>query len=209
MQVFGILNTKGGVGKTTLTAALAVRAMQDGARVAVCDLDPQSSYSDWYRRRGSPDNPALLLGEDRASDAVETLRLNSAYEFVFLDGPPGSLLVTQDAIRASNFVLIPIRASGLDLGASRDAIQLCQEIGTPFLVVINDRGQHDGKLADQARALLKSWKVPVADAAIPHRVQYVNAITTGHTGPEKDKKAAEDIDALWSEIKAALKKAKR
>lgn len=208
MQVIGILNTKGGAGKTTLTTCLAVRAA-DEARVAVCDLDPQSSYSEWYMRRGSPDNPALLTGEDRASDAVEALQLNSPYNYVFLDGPPGSLIVTEDAVRSSTLVVIPVRASGLDLAASQDCIGICQESGVPFLVVINGKTQHDGKLVEQARALLDSWRVPVAKTVVAHRVPYINAITTGKTGPEKDRKAAEEIDALWDEIKTAARKAVR
>ena len=60
MVVIGILNSKGGVGKSILTAALAVRASRDGL-VCVVDLDSQGSYWDWYSRRGSPDNPALLF----------------------------------------------------------------------------------------------------------------------------------------------------
>jgi chromosome partitioning protein len=206
MHIIGVLNTKGGTGKTTLTSCLAVRAAEE-AKVAVCDLDPQASYSDWHKRRGDPKNPDLVDGTDRASEVVERLRRTSPYDYVFLDGPPGSLIVTEDAIQVSTLVLIPIRASGLDLGASRDCIQICQDLGVPFLVVISDRSPHDGKLVEQAKALLSSWKVPVANQAIAHRVPFVNAITTGKTGPEKDKRAAEDIDSLWHEVKAALRKA--
>ncbi|MBZ0210893.1 MAG: ParA family protein [Hyphomicrobium sp.] len=206
MIVIGMLNSKGGVGKTTLTAACAVQAATTNA-VCVVDLDSQGSYSDWYARRGSPDNPALLTGEDRASEAVEAVGLTSPYEYVFLDGPPGSLIVTEDAVRSSTLVVIPVRASGLDLMASQDCISLCQEAGTPCLVVINGKTQHDGKLVEQARQVLAAWKVPVAETVIAHRVQYVNAIATGKTGPEKDRKAAEEIEALWREIKAAARKA--
>ena len=206
MQVIGVLNTKGGVGKTTLAICLAVRASAD-AKVAVVDLDPQSSYSEWYRRRGSPNNPQLCP-DDRASDAIESLLRASDREIVILDGPPGSLIVTEDAIRSSNFVVIPIRASGLDIGASRDAIQMCQEIGVPFLVVINAFDQHAGKLVEQTKELLKSWGVEVAKTEIRYHNQYVNAITTGHSGPEKDKRCADDIDKLWKEIRASMKKAK-
>jgi len=206
MYVIGILNTKGGAGKTTLAACLAVRA-SDEARVAVCDLDPQSSYSEWYRRRGSPENPALLVGADRASEAVEALRLTSPYQYVFLDGPPGALLVTEDAIGASTLVVIPVRPSGLDIGASRDCIQLCQEHRTPFLVVINAKGPHDGKLVEQTRSLLMSWGVAVAETVIAHRTQFINAITTGRTGAEKDSKARTEIDALWDEVRTAVRNA--
>jgi len=206
MHIVGMLNGKGGVGKTTLTACLAVRATADKASVAVLDLDPSSSYSEWYRRRGSPDNPTLLTGIDHASDAVEALRLTSPYAYVFLDGTPGSLLVTEDAVRVSSLVIIPMRASGLDLASSQDVIQICQDLQKPFLVVVNDKGQHDGKLVEEARGLLFSWKVPIANTVVAHRVQYVNAMTTGKTGPEKDKKAAEEIDALWTEVTSAIRK---
>jgi chromosome partitioning protein len=210
MHIIGVLNGKGGVGKTTLTACLGVRAAEDpGAQVAVVDLDPANSFAEWYARRGSPDNPALYRGVDHASDAVEALQLTSSYNWLFLDGPPNSVLLTEDAIRVSTLVLIPIRPSGLDLGSSRDTIQMCQDYGTAYLVVINGKGQHDGRLVDEARVLLRSWKVPVAEQVIAHRLQFINAMTTGKTGPEKDPKAGAEIDALWAEVKAAVRKAAR
>jgi chromosome partitioning protein len=206
MHFIGVLNTKGGTGKTTLAMCLAVRAARD-ARVVAVDLDPQASFTDWHGRRGVPDNPELMRGLDRASDAVAALQRTGGYDFVFFDGPPGSILVTEDAVRASTLVLIPLRASGLDLAASQDCISLCQETGTPFLLVLNAKGQHDGRLVEEARALLSSWKLPVAKTTIAYRSQYVNAITTGRTGPEKDRKAEAEIDALWAEVKAAAQRA--
>ena len=119
------------------------------------------------------------------------------------------MIVTEDAIRVSTLVLIPIRPSGLDIGSSRDTIQMCQENGTAYLVVINGKGQHDGKLVDEARGLLRSWKIPVAKQVISHRVQFINAMTTGKTGPEKDRDAAAEINNLWDEVKAAVRKAAR
>lgn len=208
MRVIGVLNTKGGCGKTTLASCLAVRASSDGM-TAVCDLDSQGSYSDWYKRRGSPDNPALLVGADFASDALEGLRNASPYEYVLLDGPPGAIGVTQDAVEQSDLVIIPMRASTLDLAASLDCIQLCMDSGTPMLAVCNAKGQHDGKLVEQLAKMLGKWKVPMASTIIPHRASYINAVTTGKAGPEKDKKAAEEIDALWLEILAILRKSKR
>lgn len=203
MIVIAILNTKGGVGKTTLTACLAVRAAKSG-KVCVVDLDSQGSYSDWYSRRGAPDNPALFTGEDRASDAVEALMLNTPFDWVFLDGPPGSLLTTNDAVAAATLVVIPVRASGLDLAASQDCVQICKEAGKPFLCVLNSvSSQQADKLSDSARSMLMTYKVPIAKTAVVQRVAYVNAMTTGKAGPEKDPKAAGEIDALWEEIRKA------
>jgi len=57
---------------------------------------------------------------------------------VFFDGPPGALLVTEDAVRASTLVVIPPRASGLDLAASQDCVSLCQEtLESPPQMVTN------------------------------------------------------------------------
>lgn len=212
MKVVGVLNTKGGVGKTTLTACLAVRAAEDGA-TAVVDLDPQSSYSDWYRLRSRSKVKAqdieLMTGADRATDAVEALHLNTALAFVFLDGPPGSLTVTTDAIKACSIVLIPIRASGIDLAASMDCIALCQEASVPVLVVVNDKGKQDDKLVEATMKQLKEWGVPVADTVVSHRMAYVAAMIAGKTGPETDKAARAEIDALWSEIVKVLKRGRK
>ena len=72
---------------------------------------------------------------------------------------------------------------------------MCQDNGTAYLVVINGKGQHDGKLVDEARGLLREWKVPVAKQVIAHRLQFINAMTTGKTGPEKDRDAAAEINS--------------
>ena len=53
--------------------------------------------------------------------------------------------------------------------------------------------------------MLFNWDVPIAKTVISHRVSYVNAVSMGKTGPEKDKAAAGEIDNLWAEIKATIK----
>lgn len=207
MHVVGFLNSKGGPGKSTLCSAIAVRAAQDSRRVCIVDLDPQASVSDWWCRRGSPDSPTLFKGADRASDAIEALE-RDGWDWVFLDGPPGSLLVTEDAISVSTLVVIPMRASGLDLIASQDTVRLCQDAEVAYLVVINSvRGGDRDKLRDAARSTLFGSQVPVAETAVSQRVAYVTAATAGKTGAEKDAAAAQEIDQLWHEIKSATIKA--
>jgi len=209
MHVVGFLNSKGGVGKSTLCAAIAVRAAADSRRVCIVDLDPQESVADWWRRRGCPDNPILFDGEDRASDAVEKAEL-AGYDWVFLDGPPGSLTVTADAISVCSFVVVPMRASGVDLLASQDAVRLCIDAGVPYVVVFNQvRGGGNDRLLNAARAPLFDSGIPISETTIAQRVSFVSAMTTGKTGAEKDGAAADEIDALWKEIKAATIKAEK
>ena len=209
MHVIGLLNSKGGVGKTTLAAALAVRAAKDSRRVCLVDLDPQESTLGWWRRRGDPDNPNLFRGASRASEAIEALELDG-WDWVFLDGPPGSLEVSEDAAAQCTLVVIPVRASGLDIDASREIVGLCEDAGTAFVVVINAvKGGARDRLAEAARGILANYSLPVAEEAITQRNAYITAAMAGQTGAEKDAAAAAEIDALWKEIKAAALKAAR
>jgi len=52
MRTLVLTTQKGGAGKTTLAASLAVAAQQDGERVLAADIDPQGSLWSWSQRRG-------------------------------------------------------------------------------------------------------------------------------------------------------------
>ncbi len=49
MKIIGVHNIKGGVGKTTTTVNLAAIAASAGARILVCDLDPQGAATFFFR----------------------------------------------------------------------------------------------------------------------------------------------------------------
>ena len=51
LKVVVVAGLKGGCGKTTLTALLAVHAAQAGHRVAIMDTDPQQGLTNWFERR--------------------------------------------------------------------------------------------------------------------------------------------------------------
>src|SRR4029453_18825510 len=100
MITIAVANTKGGVGRTTLSAALAVRAAQDSKHVAMVDLDPQRSLVEWWKRRrkrGGPENPTIFEGCDNPADAIERA-LTTETEWLFLDGPPAFLTIIEAMI---------------------------------------------------------------------------------------------------------------
>ena len=60
----GILNQKGGAGKTTIALHLAHALALRGDRVMLVDADPQGSSRDWATARES-DAPFSVIGLDR------------------------------------------------------------------------------------------------------------------------------------------------
>jgi len=66
MQVVSVINFKGGVGKTTLTANLGAELARRGKRVLLLDLDPQSSLTYSFY---APDLAAGRIPPDRSIKA--------------------------------------------------------------------------------------------------------------------------------------------
>jgi chromosome partitioning protein len=211
MVVLSIASTKGGVGKTTLASALAVRAARESKRVAMVDLDPLGSLAAWWNRRPKAKVgyvPTIFTGADTASEAVEKLELDG-WDWVFIDTPPAFVNTIEDAIDNATLVLIPLRPSSLDLIASEDAVVMSRDAGKPYLCIIND-AEPRWKTTNSARDYLLAASVPVADHIIAHRQPYLGAMTSDRTGPEveRDNKCKEEIDGLWDEIKKTLVKNK-
>lgn len=212
MIIIAVINGKGGVGKSTLTSALAVKAASEGKRIAVVDMDPQRSLVEWWARRGKTDNPSVYEGAASAEDAIEGLAQVERPDVVFMDGLPGNIGIMTEMVEAADLVLIPVKASMIDLLATQDAVTLARDSGTPFLVIINDVHGRE-KLADAARQFLFTHDLPIAETQIAHRVSYVHAMTVGKSAAEvnsgRDKAAAEEISALWKEVQVAAVKAVR
>ena len=88
MKIIALAAAKGGVGKTTLAAALAVAAARSGAAVGLVDLDPQGSVRRWWNARTLPAPLHLKLAPERLARARAALR-GVPLDFLVFDCPPG------------------------------------------------------------------------------------------------------------------------
>ncbi len=129
MKVVTVAAAKGGTGKTTVTAALAVRAAAESTRVAMFDLNAdQGDLTNWWVLRGEPMWPRVVDVENISRD-VEVLR-KEAFDWLFIDCPPVELDIIEAAIVKSDAVVIPVRPirlrdAGDGEGAGRCSSAMC------------------------------------------------------------------------------------
>jgi chromosome partitioning protein len=203
LRVVTLANPKGGVGKTTICSALAVRAAEESRRVALLDLDPQESLASWWTRRGKTKNPKLFE-VDAAVEAIELL-ISEGWEWVFVDTGPARLDLIETGVAVADLVLIPTRPSALDIEQAALCVELCESHGKPHAFVLN-HAPSGAKLTKSTVKFLQQNGGMVIDAPIAFRTSHMAAATVGKSGPEVEKGsvARREIDALWLAVKRVV-----
>jgi chromosome partitioning protein len=204
-QVITVVQQKGGAGKTTLTAQLAVGFLKAGLSVATIDIDPQGSLSLWYAARMASlgDDNALIHSQIQGWRLKkEADRLANECDIVLIDSPPHAESENTIAIRAADFVLVPVQPSPLDLWASRPTVQAIRNERAAALFVFN-RVPPRALLTQEIANKLSDLGVPAAKQTLGNRVAYAASIAEGkgvvETAPSST--AAEEIIALVKEVR--------
>ena len=206
--VITIAQRKGGAGKTTLAAQLAVVWARQGARVAVLDIDPQGSLAAWIDlRRARLGTEAIgfdfaALPGWRAAQWVED-RAREA-DLVVIDGPPHAETEARIAVRVAGLVLIPVQPSPLDLWATEATLKMVRDERRRVLIVLN-RVPPRSSLTDDIAAALAGAGVPIAAARIGNRVALARtmALGLGVVESASSSPAATEITALAEEVRGA------
>ena len=201
----GLLNQKGGVGKTTLAVHIADAIARTKKSVLLIDADPQGSALDWAAARsGAPLFP--VAGLPKASIHKELPSLAKGYEVVIIDGPPRVYDVARSAIMASDLVLIPVQPSPYDVWAAKEIVDLIHEatVYKPALkaaFVINRKIVNTALGRDVSEAL-SDYPLPLMETAICQRVALAESAAQGQTVFETapDNPAAAEIRKLTKEI---------
>lgn len=181
-MILGILNQKGGVGKTTLSINLAATLASQGARVLLIDADPQGSSLDWAAARNAA-SLFSLVGLPRATIHKEMAAIATGYDHVVIDGPPRVTDLVRSAIMASDIVAIPIQPSPYDVWAAEEVVTLLKEAqvykeNLKSCFVIN-RKIAKTAIGRDVREALTNYSIPVLNASITQRVIFAEAAAQG------------------------------
>ena len=206
--VVTVAQQKGGAGKTTLVAQLAVALAAAGLRVAALDIDPQATLGAWaeLRRRRAEALPLTIEASQgwKSSLAIESLARN--HDVVLVDSPPHAETEARVVIRAATLVLVPCQPSLLDIWASAATLNLAAHEKRPPVVVWN-RLPPRGRIVDEARAALAARGDAALEAGLGNRSAFAHSLHQGAGVVETEprSRAAAEARALAAAIRARLR----
>ncbi len=192
------VSQNGGCVKTTLSVNFAALASTYKVPVCLIDLDPQSSASAWSAVRGDgikveACHPPLL------NRTIESLK-NKGYELIIIDTPPHNSTAAANAIRASDFVIIPVRPASFDIAAMNETAELVKNNTKKAGAVINAVPANT-HVATAAEDELKASGIEIL-GHIGHRMSIQHALTEGRGVIESEPKslASKEFITIWNHI---------
>lgn len=202
MKIIGVINGKGGVGKTTITVNLAWCLARLGFNVAVIDTDPQKSVVNW-----AGDNCPFTIYQALTDQEVYNVRRTTSrykYDYVIIDGAAAISAISAACVMVSDVVLIPVTASPLDFAACSGVLavisarQNLKPVEARFVV---SRMVTNASMNSTLKDSIKATGVDAMRQTIKHRQSYVKSMLDGgcvFTG--NDRQAIAEIELLTKEI---------
>src|SRR5260370_611203 len=107
-MIYGLTNSKGGVGKTTIAVHLAAFLAKKKREVVFIDADPQQSASTWIRELDLAIRLENLAGITKAEAIFHRVAaLATDADDVVIDGPAGLSETTRAIMVSADKVFLP------------------------------------------------------------------------------------------------------
>ena len=203
-RIITVAQQKGGSGKTTLAANLAIAMRIRGLSVALIDTDPQGSLGRWFiermERQGEDD--ALEFSTSSAWGAsYESEKLKKRFDMVIIDTPPKIDSDLRPALRVADLVLVPVASSQVDLWATEGVLDLARREKAPVMVVMN-RTRPNTRLGAEVAQGASDLGAVMADSQIGNRVAYAETLGKGQSVCERSdaRSARAEVDSLADEV---------
>jgi chromosome partitioning protein len=206
MRTIAFVSQKGGCGKSTLAACLAVAAKEAGECVFVLDMDPKKSVVRWGSRRNDPNLPVEAVPAARLPAALTALSKRNV-SLVIVDTPVLESPRSRAAINAADLCIVPARPATFDFWASEVTGRKLKLMGKEFIFLLNQCPP-----ARQASRVQESIAALEAVGSLLHphiaaRADFLEAARTGKGVTEVDPNgaAAQEMRDLWMDLSRRIR----
>lgn len=200
-QVITVAQQKGGAGKTTIAANLAVELVRRGKKVVLLDTDPQGSLGRWFMTRREAGDPGMEFSTASAwGVSYECDKLRKTFDYVLVDTPPKIDSDLKPAIRESDLVIVPVSASQVDVWATEGVLDMAAREKADVMVVLN-RAKAGTRVAMDVDKTLMELGVSRAESVLGHRVAFPETMGIGKGVIERGKGVwSTEFQALTDEV---------
>jgi chromosome partitioning protein len=167
MTIIAFISQKGGVGKSTLSQALAVEAHKQKINVLLADCDSQQGTSqEWSKITGKI--PCQLF-----NSVKDIWPLTNQYDLIIIDAPARTSQGTLEIAKRADLIIQPTGASRADLIPAVKEFNALKQAGIDkkkLLFVLN----HIGSSAEEeiAKEYLQETNYPYLPIALPEKVSF-------------------------------------
>ena len=209
-HIIGIIQIKGGTGKSTLVTNLA-GMMATKKKVVLIDADmPQATSASWASIR-QQENITTVTAADHIQLVAEIEQFNKSHDFIVIDAPPRIAEITKATLMLSQLCLIPLGASAAEIWATADLLEIINAAKThkpeiDVRIVWNRFRATTRSAIELSEAVHKELKLKELKSKLGYRVAYSEALARGMTATEwPDREARKESKAFGKEIEHILR----
>jgi chromosome partitioning protein len=199
MRVIGLVQSKGGVGKTTTALNVAAELTRRGHKVAVLDADPAGHAAMIGEDGNLPFSIQRHLLEHVEDKEVATWTRairNTGADFILIDAPGAMGAAFGATIAVADLVLVPSGATVLDVRGAAETVGIIRRHRKasgrtrPDIMIVPSRVDRRTGAGKEVVATLAALTEPVAPA-ISYRATVADSLATGDSVPAESPSALE------------------
>lgn len=205
-MIIALVNSKGGVGKSTLAGNLVGWLQAHGRSVILADCDTQQSSTEWIREALPSLTVVRLANADQVLDELPVLAREA--EYVIADGPGSQTETSRALLMWADLAVIPCKASMFEaraLDKNTTFVRQAQAIrhGMPAAIAVLSMVGRDYRLTKDMREAARVLQMSLATQAITLRQAYADApgqATFVWQMGYAARDAADEINHLFTEL---------
>ena len=205
-MIIAVVNSKGGVGKSTLAGNLVGWLHEHGHKVILVDCDTQGSSSEWIHEARPTIQVVRFASSDEVLDDLPSLA--SEADYVVCDGPGSQTEMSRALLMWADLAVVPCKASMFEaraLNKNTAIIRQAQAIrkGAPEAVVVLSMVGRDYRLTKDMFEAASALQLSLTSTAATLRQAYADAPGQASFVWERGyaaREAADEIDRLFQEL---------